>query len=87
MKLRLLNASHQGMCYFGHLADDTYAHEAAQDPRRRSPTLKLGGVSAQGRPRISDPYGALGGGRFTLKILQRGEGMSGASYHALPCGE
>jgi mannitol 2-dehydrogenase len=32
MKLRLLNASHQGMCYFGRLAGHTYAHEAAQDP-------------------------------------------------------
>ncbi|ACL39699.1 Mannitol dehydrogenase domain protein [Pseudarthrobacter chlorophenolicus A6] len=32
MKLRLLNASHQGMCYFGHLAGYRYAHEAAQDP-------------------------------------------------------
>lgn len=32
MKLRLLNASHQGVCYFGHLAGYTYAHEAAQDP-------------------------------------------------------
>ncbi len=32
MKLRLLNASHQGLCYFGHLAGYTYAHQAAQDP-------------------------------------------------------
>ena len=32
MKLRLLNASHQGLAYFGHLAGYTYAHEAAQDP-------------------------------------------------------
>lgn len=32
MKLRLLNASHQGIAYFGHLAGYTYAHEAAQDP-------------------------------------------------------
>ena len=32
MKLRLLNASHQGMCYFGYLAGHRYAHEAAQDP-------------------------------------------------------
>jgi mannitol 2-dehydrogenase len=32
MKLRLLNASHQGMCYFGYLAGYRYAHEAAQDP-------------------------------------------------------
>jgi mannitol 2-dehydrogenase len=32
MKLRLLNASHQGMCYFGYLAGYRYAREAAQDP-------------------------------------------------------
>ena len=32
MKLRLLNASHQGMCYFGYLAGYRYAHEVAQDP-------------------------------------------------------
>ena len=32
MKLRLLNASHQGMCYFGYLAGYSYAHEVAQDP-------------------------------------------------------
>jgi mannitol 2-dehydrogenase len=32
MKLRLLNASHQGMCYFGYLAGYRYAHEACQDP-------------------------------------------------------
>ena len=32
MKLRLLNASHQGMCYFGYLAGYRYAHEAVGDP-------------------------------------------------------
>jgi mannitol 2-dehydrogenase len=32
MKLRLLNASHQGLAYFGRLCDYTYVHEAAQDP-------------------------------------------------------
>jgi mannitol 2-dehydrogenase len=31
MKLRLLNASHQGMCYFGYLAGYRHAHEVAQD--------------------------------------------------------
>ncbi len=31
MKLRLLNASHQGMCYFGYLSGYRYAHEATQD--------------------------------------------------------
>ena len=32
MKLRLLNASHQGLCYFGYLAGYRYAHEVCQDP-------------------------------------------------------
>ncbi|ALE07438.1 mannitol dehydrogenase [Arthrobacter sp. ERGS1:01] len=32
MKLRLLNASHQALCYFGYLAGYRYAHEVAQDP-------------------------------------------------------
>jgi mannitol 2-dehydrogenase len=32
MKLRLLNASHQGLCYFAHLAGFRLVHEAAQDP-------------------------------------------------------
>ena len=32
MKLRLLNASHQALAYFGHLAGYRLVHEAAQDP-------------------------------------------------------
>ncbi|WP_429417767.1 mannitol dehydrogenase family protein [Nocardia sp. GAS34] len=32
MKLRLLNASHQGIAYFGHLCGYRLVHEAAQDP-------------------------------------------------------
>lgn len=51
MKLRLLNASHQGLCYFGYLAGYRYAHEATQDPgialflraymdREATPTLR-----------------------------------------------
>jgi mannitol 2-dehydrogenase len=32
MKLRLLNASHQGLGYFARLCDHTHVHEAAQDP-------------------------------------------------------
>lgn len=32
MKLRLLNAAHQGLCYFGYLAGYRLVHEAAQDP-------------------------------------------------------
>ena len=36
MKLRLLNAGHQGLCYFGRLCGYTYVHEAAQDPLFRT---------------------------------------------------
>jgi mannitol 2-dehydrogenase len=32
MKLRLLNASHQALCYFGFLAGYRLVHEVAQDP-------------------------------------------------------
>ncbi|MBD3898220.1 mannitol dehydrogenase family protein [Halomonas sp. ML-15] len=32
MKLRLLNASHQALCYFGYLVGYRYAHEVCQDP-------------------------------------------------------
>ena len=32
MKLRLLNAGHQALCYFGYLCGYRFAHEAAQDP-------------------------------------------------------
>jgi mannitol 2-dehydrogenase len=32
MKLRLLNASHQGLCYFAYLAGYRLVHDAASDP-------------------------------------------------------
>jgi mannitol 2-dehydrogenase len=32
MKLRLLNASHQGLCYFGYLAGFRLVHDVCQDP-------------------------------------------------------
>lgn len=32
MKLRLLNASHQSLCYLGYLSGYRYAHEVCQDP-------------------------------------------------------
>ena len=32
MKLRLLNASHQALCYFGYLAGYRFVHEAVADP-------------------------------------------------------
>ncbi len=51
MKLRLLNAAHQGLCYFGWLCGYRFVHEAATDPlvrrflhnymdREATPTLR-----------------------------------------------
>lgn len=36
MKMRLLNASHQAMCYIGMLLGHQYAHEAMDDPQIRA---------------------------------------------------
>ncbi|WP_238420325.1 mannitol dehydrogenase family protein [Gordonia sp. 'Campus'] len=36
MKLRLLNAGHQALCYFGYLLGYRYVHDAASDPDIRS---------------------------------------------------
>ena len=51
MKLRLLNATHQGMCYFGYLAGYRYAHEAAQDPLFS--TFLLDYMDLEGGPTLS----------------------------------
>ena len=51
MKLRLLNATHQGMCYFGYLAGYRYAHEAAQDPLFS--TFLLDYMDHEGGPTLS----------------------------------
>jgi mannitol 2-dehydrogenase len=60
MKLRLLNASHQALCYLGHLSGYRYLHEVCQDPlfvsfllgyleREGSPTLpRVPGVDLNG---------------------------------------
>jgi len=40
MKLRLLNASHQALCYFGYLCGYRLVHDAAQDPLFRKFLLR-----------------------------------------------
>ncbi|MHA6618772.1 mannitol dehydrogenase family protein [Pseudonocardia sp. DLS-67] len=49
MKLRLLNASHQGLAYPGLLVGHTFAHEAATDP---SIVGFLGAYTAEARPTL-----------------------------------
>ena len=43
MKLRLLNASHQALCYFAYLDGYRLVHEAAQDPLYRTLPARLHG--------------------------------------------
>ena len=51
MKLRLLNASHQALCYFGHLAGYRLVHEAAQDPLWQR--FLLGYMDEEGTPTLA----------------------------------
>jgi len=50
MKLRLLNASHQAMCYFAYLSGHRLVHEAAQDPLFRA--FLLGYMDEEGAPTL-----------------------------------
>jgi mannitol 2-dehydrogenase len=51
MKLRLLNASHQALAYFGYLCGYRLVHEAAQDPLFRS--LLLGYMDEEATPTLA----------------------------------
>jgi mannitol 2-dehydrogenase len=51
MKLRLLNASHQGLCYFGYLCGYRLVHDAAQDPLFRK--FLLGYMHEEATPTLA----------------------------------
>ena len=51
MKLRLLNASHQALCYLGYLRGYRYVHEVAQDPLFADFLLALHGPGGHPDPR------------------------------------
>jgi mannitol 2-dehydrogenase len=51
MKLRLLNASHQGIAYFGHLAGYRLVHDAGQDPLFRA--FLLGYMDEEATPTLA----------------------------------
>lgn len=50
MKLRLLNASHQGLCYFGYLAGHRLVHEVMND--ERFPKFLLAYMELEGTPSL-----------------------------------
>ncbi|GAA4978065.1 mannitol dehydrogenase family protein [Kineococcus glutinatus] len=51
MKLRLLNASHQALCYFGHLAGHRLVHEVCQEPLFAE--FLLGYMREEGEPTLA----------------------------------
>ena len=65
MKLRLLNASHQAMCYFGYLCGYRLVHEAARDPLFRA--FLLGYMNEEATPTLAPVPGVdLDGYKHTL---------------------
>ena len=65
MKLRLLNGSHQAMCYFGYLCGYRLVHEAAQDPVFRA--FLLGYMNEEATPTLAPVPGVdLDGYKHTL---------------------
>jgi mannitol 2-dehydrogenase len=65
MKLRLLNGSHQALCYFAYLAGYRLVHEAAQDSLFRA--FLLGYMDAEATPTLSPVPGVdLAGYKHTL---------------------
>jgi mannitol 2-dehydrogenase len=65
MKLRLLNGSHQAMCYFAYLSGYRLVHEAAQDPLYRE--FLLGYMDFEATPTLAPVPGVdLDGYKHTL---------------------
>jgi mannitol 2-dehydrogenase len=68
MKLRLLNASHQGLGYFGRLCDYTYVHEAAQDPLFQA---FLRGYMDQEATETLDPVPGVDLAAYKAELIER----------------
>jgi mannitol 2-dehydrogenase len=65
MKLRLLNAGHQALCYFGYLCGYRLVHEAAQDPLFQA--FLLGYMDEEATPTLPPVPGVdLGAYKHTL---------------------
>ncbi len=68
MKLRLLNASHQALCYLGYLAGYRYAHEVCQD--KLFVDFLLGYMEHEGAPTLPPVPGVDLGG-YQRELIER----------------
>ncbi|HET7305352.1 MAG TPA: mannitol dehydrogenase family protein [Segeticoccus sp.] len=68
MKLRLLNASHQALCYLGYLSGYRYAHEVCQD--RLFVDFLLGYMREEGQPTLR-PVPGVDLDRYEHQLIER----------------
>jgi mannitol 2-dehydrogenase len=68
MKLRLLNAGHQALCYFGYLCGYRLVHEAAQDPLFQA--FLLGYMDAEATPTLP-PVPGVNLGEYKHTLIER----------------
>ncbi|MFW0796899.1 mannitol dehydrogenase family protein [Gordonia sp. CPCC 205515] len=68
MKLRLLNASHQALCYFGYLLGHRYVHDATDDPLIRELLQRY--MSEEGRPTLR-PVPGVDLDAYTTTLIER----------------
>ena len=68
MKLRMLNASHQAMCYLGYLSGFRYAHEVCQDPLFAE--FLLGYMSQEGEPTL-EPVPGVDLAQYQRTLIDR----------------
>jgi mannitol 2-dehydrogenase len=68
MKLRLLNASHQALCYLGYLAGYRYAHEVCQD--KLFVDFLLGYMDHEGTPTLP-PVPGVDLDRYKHQLIDR----------------
>ena len=68
MKLRLLNASHQALCYLGYLAGYRYAHEVCTDPL--FVRFLLGYMDDEGTPTLP-PVPGVDLDRYKHQLIER----------------
>ena len=68
MKLRLLNAGHQGVAYLGHLMGYRYVHDAAQDPTFAAYLLRY--MRREGMPTLP-PVPGIDLTDYTATLIER----------------
>ena len=68
MKLRLLNASHQALCYLGHLSGYRYVHEVCSDPLFTN--FLLGYMDVEATPTLT-PVPGVDLERYKHQLIER----------------